>query len=62
MSVNLVPEDALPKSCYLEAEVGRDRDLGGSEPDRPRAGKDHSAPPVASVQELSDEAQPAVPG
>ena len=42
MSVNLVPEDALPKSFYLEAEVARDRGLGGCEPDRPGGSQDNA--------------------
>ena len=60
MSVNLVPEDALPKSSYLESEVGRDRDSGGSEPYRSDAGKDHFAPAGQSSRELSlDETLPS---
>jgi len=53
MSVNLVPEDALPKSFYLEAEVRPDRDLHGCEPDRPGDAKHHVASPVVSIQTLS---------
>lgn len=57
MSINLVTEDALPKSSYLVAELRRDHDLDGSEADRPGNGKDHFAAPGASLHEPSaDEA------
>ena len=56
MSINLVTEDALPKSSFLEAEVGRDRDRHGCEAERTGDGKGHFAAPT-SIPELSpDEA------
>ena len=53
MSINLVPEDALPKSSYLEAELGLDRDPDGCEPDRRGDGKEHPVARGASVHGLS---------
>jgi hypothetical protein len=52
MSINLVPEDASPKSSYWVAELGRDRDLREREPDRPATGKDRFATPGASIREM----------
>ena len=59
MSINLVTEDALPKSSYLESEVSRDHDLDGFEADRAGNGKGNPTVPGTSVSEWSaDEVLP----